>query len=139
MFPYDTHILLVEDTEITRRIVHKMLYKLGFTHVKEAESGMQAREEIDKSLAAGKPFQLIISDWNMTGFTGLQLLKHVRANLRTSSIPFIILTSNIEKEYVMEAIRAGVTNYLAKPFPIEVLEKKIREAWESTRKNRKSG
>ena len=100
---------------------------------------MEAREEIDKSLAAGKPFQLIISDWNMTDYTGLQLLKHVRANSRTSWIPFIILTSNTEKEYVMEAIRAGVTNYLAKPFPIEVLEKKIREAWESTRKNRKSG
>lgn len=139
MFPYDTHILLVEDTEITRRIVHKMLYKLGFTHIREAADGVEAREEIDKSLSIGKPFQLIISDWNMPNYTGLQLLKHVRADSRTAWIPFVILTSNTEKEYVIEAIRAGVTNYLAKPFPVEVLEKKIRETWDATQKKRRMG
>ena len=133
MFPYETTILLAEDTAITRGIVHKMLYKLGFTHVREAADGAEARRAIEKSLTVGnKAFGLIISDWNMPEMSGLQLLKRVRSEPRLTLTPFIILTSNNEKEHVLEAIRAGVTTYLAKPFPIETLEKKIREAWNVT-------
>jgi two-component system chemotaxis response regulator CheY len=136
MFPCDTQILLAEDTAITRGIVHKMLYKIGFTQVKEAADGTEAKREIERGLEIGKPVGLIISDWNMPGLSGLQLLKRVRSEPRLALTPFILLTSNNEKDQVLEAIRSGVTTYLTKPFPIEVLEKKIRQAWESTQRRK---
>ncbi len=130
-FPYETKILLIEDTEITRKIIHRMLYKMGYTNVVEAENGVIAWAEIEKSIRLGKPFQLVVADWKMPGMSGLELLKKMRADNRVSGTPFLLLTTNTRKDQVVEAINAGVNNYLAKPFVIEVFEKKLRETWES--------
>lgn len=137
-FPYETKILLVEDTEITRKIIHRMLYKLGYTNVVEAENGVAAWSEIEKSLRLGKPFQLVVADWKMPGMSGLELLRRIRTDLRIAATPFLLLTTNTRKDQVLEAITAGVSNYLAKPFVIEVFEKKLRETWEQVH-SRKAG
>ncbi len=129
MFPYDTKILLAEDTDVTRAVIHKMIYKLGYTNVTQVADGLNAQREIEKAVALRKPFQLVISDWNMPEYTGLALLKKCRSDSVMYQVPFVILTSNNEKDQVMEAIRAGVSSYLAKPFTVEVLDKKLREAW----------
>lgn len=134
IFPYETRILLVEDTEITRKILHKMLYKLGYCHVTEAENGTKAMEFYERAVRNGKPFQLVISDWKMPGLSGVDLLKRVRSDKRSTTVPFIILTTNNRKEHVVEAAKSGVDNYLAKPFVIEVLDKKLRATWSRVRK-----
>lgn len=139
MFPYDTRILLAEDTDVTRAIVHKMIYKLGYTNVTQVADGVTAKKEIEKAVEMKRPYQLIMCDWNMPELSGLALLKRIRGDQSMHNVPFIILTSNNEKEQVMEAIRAGVTSYLAKPFSIEVLEKKLLEAWAVSQQRRKAG
>jgi len=136
MFPPTTRILLAEDTEITRTVIHKMINKLGFTDVTLVADGRTATREIEAAMAAGKPFELIISDWNMPEETGLLLLKRVKKEPKTKHLPFILLTSNNEKEQVLEAIRSGVTNYLSKPFSLEVLERKLKETWELIQKKK---
>ncbi len=137
-FPYETKILLIEDTEITRKIIHRMLYKMGYTNVVEAENGVEAWSEVEKSIRLSKPFQLIVADWKMPGMSGLELLRRIRADHRVSGTPFLLLTTNTRKDQVLEAIQAGVNNYLAKPFVLEVLEKKLRETWDQLQ-TRKAG
>lgn len=136
MFPYDTKILLAEDTDVTRAVIHKMIYKLGYTNVTQVSDGLTAQREVERAAALKKPFQLIISDWNMPELTGLALLKKVRSDAQMHWVPFLILTSNNEKDQVLEAIRAGVSSYLAKPFTIDTLDKKLREAWAQSQKKK---
>jgi len=136
MFPYDTKILLAEDTDVTRAVIHKMIYKLGYTNVTQVSDGLAAQREVEKGVGLKKPFQLIISDWNMPEYSGIALLKKVRSDAAMHAVPFLILTSNNEKDQVLEAIRAGVSSYLAKPFTIETLDKKLREAWMQSQKKK---
>lgn len=136
MFPLETRILLAEDTEITRAIMKQMLGKLGYKRVTEVENGVAAWEEIERSIRAQSPFRLLIIDWNMPQMNGIELLKKLQSFEETRNIAFILLTSNTEKEQVMEAIQSGVNVYIAKPFPAAVLEKKLKEAWDFAQKKR---
>ena len=136
MFPADTRILLAEDTEITRAILKQMLQKLGFKRISEVDNGAAAWEEIERALRSQSPFKLAIIDWKMPQMDGLELLKRIQSYEETKNLPFILLTSNTDKEHVVTAIKAGVTSYIAKPFPVAVLEKKLKEAWEFSQKKR---
>ncbi len=136
MFPSETRILLAEDTEITRAILKQMLQKLGFKRITEVDNGASAWEEIERALRSQSPFKLAIIDWKMPAMNGLELLKKIHSYEETKNLPFILLTSNIDKEHVVEAIKAGVTGYIAKPFPVAVLEKKLKEAWDLSQKRR---
>lgn len=136
MFPPDTRILLAEDTEITRAILKQMLQKLGFRRISEVDNGAAAWEEIERALRSQSPFKLAIIDWKMPSMNGLELLGKIQSYEETRGLPFILLTSNTEKEHVVEAIKAGVTAYIAKPFPVAVLEKKLKEAWEILQRKR---
>ena len=120
---------MAEDTDVTRTVLHKMLYKLGFTNVIQVADGTAAKLEIDRGIAQRKPIHVVISDWNMPGVSGLALLKYVRSQPKLHELPFLILTSNNQKEQVMEAIQNGVSAYLTKPFSLEVFEDKLRDAW----------
>jgi two-component system chemotaxis response regulator CheY len=135
MLQASTPILLVEDTEITLRILAQMLAQLGFTNVAEAPDGYQAWDLLDEAVTQGRPFGIVLCDWNMPGMSGLDLLRKMHGDPRLTATPFILLTSNTEKDQVMEAIRAGVAHFLAKPFPVEALRKKMREAVETARKS----
>ena len=132
-FPYETRILLVEDTKITREIIHRMLFKLGYGNVVPAGNGEVAWSELDRSIGTDKPFGLVLADWKMPVLTGLELLERVRSHAYLKPLPFILLTTNIKQEHVLTAIQAGVTDYLAKPFALPTLERKMIQTWMKVR------
>ena len=115
------NILVVDDYATMRRIIKNLLKQLGFSNIEEAENGQQALEVIK----GGQKFGLIISDWNMEPMTGIELLKNVRANDNTKGIPFIMVTAESKTENVIEAKKAGVNNYIVKPFNAETLKQKM--------------
>lgn len=114
------NILVVDDYATMRRIIKNLLKQLGFANIEEAENGEHALEVI-----RAHKFGLIISDWNMEPMTGIELLKNVRANDNTKHIPFIMVTAESKTENVIEAKKAGVNNYIVKPFNAETLKQKM--------------
>jgi two-component system, chemotaxis family, chemotaxis protein CheY len=114
-------VLVVDDFKTMRRIVRECLRELGFSSVDEAEDGKIALNKLNQ-----KPYQLIISDWNMPNMMGIDLLKAVRGNSKHKAIPFFMLTAESQKENVLEAARAGVSNYIVKPFTPDQLEDKLK-------------
>jgi len=98
---------------------------LGFKNVAEAKDGAAAWTMIEESLANGLPYGLIMSDWAMPIITGVQLLKKVRGEERTKDIPFIMVTAETETHLVKEAISSGVSNYVTKPFTLDMIRDKV--------------
>ena len=121
MFSLSTKILIVDDMKTMRRLVRKACEGLGFSVIDEAEDGQKAWEKVQ---AEGN-FELILSDWNMPNCTGLDFLKRVRADSRFKSLPFILLTAEAEAQQISEAIAAGVTQYIIKPFTADTLQEKL--------------
>ena len=119
----DPAILLVDDSQTLRRIAAKVLRDLGYRRVYQASDGKEALEHL-----RARRIDLVISDWNMPGATGLDLLKAVRGDAGLKSLPFIMLTAEGQKENILAAIRADVTQYVTKPFTAEVLARKIGRA-----------
>lgn len=115
-------ILVVDDFATMRRILKNNLKQLGFSNILEAEDGCLALEELKKEKA-----DLIISDWNMPNMTGLELLKAVRSDEGLKQIPFVMVTAEGQKGNVMEAVKAGVTNYVVKPFTPDTFEEKLKK------------
>ena len=114
-------ILVVDDFSTMRRIIKNILKQIGFSNVDEAENGQAALAKIGD----GGNYDFVISDWNMPEMTGIELLKQVRANESTKDLPFLMVTAEAKKENVVEAVKAGVNNYIVKPFTAEVLQEKI--------------
>lgn len=113
-------ILVVDDFQTMRRIVINLLKQLGFSNVAEASDGKIA---LDKVMSDN--FDLIISDWNMPNMSGLEFLKHLRADENKKKIPFIMVTAEGKKENVIAAVHAGVSNYIVKPFNAATLREKM--------------
>ena len=116
------NVLVVDDFETMRRIVKSSLKKLGFSNVIEAEDGKVALRKLEK-----EKIGLIISDWIMPNMTGIELLRAVRSDDRFKEIPFIMLTTEGKKQDVIEAVNAGVSNYIVKPFNPDTLYDKIKK------------
>lgn len=113
-------ILIVDDYKTMLRIIKNLLKQLGFENVDEATDGGMAMDMLKQ-----KPYQLIISDWNMEPVTGYDLLKQVRASDQTKNTPFIMVTAESKPENVVAAKEAGVSNYIVKPFNAETLKGKL--------------
>jgi two-component system chemotaxis response regulator CheY len=113
-------ILVVDDYPTMRRIMRNLLTQIGMTDIEEAGDGSEAVTKLH-----GAKFDLVISDWNMEPMTGLDLLKHVRADATFAKMPFILVTAESKTENVIEAKKAGVNNYIVKPFTAETLKAKI--------------
>lgn len=113
-------ILIVDDFSTMRRIVKSCLKQLGFNNFAEAADGKQA---LDK-LQAGE-FKLVVSDWNMPNMMGIDLLKAVRADARLKAMPFLMVTAEAQKDNILEAAKAGVSNYIIKPFDADTLRQKM--------------
>lgn len=113
-------ILVVDDYNTMVRIIRKLLKQIGYDNVDEASNGEAALEMILK-----KPYGLIISDWNMEPMTGFELLVKVREGAATSKIPFILVTAESRPDNVIAAQKAGVNDYLVKPFSAPILKEKI--------------
>jgi two-component system chemotaxis response regulator CheY len=121
----DIRILLVDDQGMSRVLVRMELTRLGFQKIEEAEEGRTALTMLEYALEEGKPFSIIICDWNMPDMNGLELLKQIRNDFILSTLPFIMLTAEAEMESVMKVMQAGATDYLVKPISPEYLAKKM--------------
>jgi two-component system, chemotaxis family, chemotaxis protein CheY len=114
-------VLVVDDYQTMIRIIRNLLNQLGFKNIEEAKDGRQALEKLN-----GGKFGLVISDWNMEPMTGYELLQHVRASDRLKATPFIMVTAESKTENVIAAKKAGVNNYIVKPFNAETLKGKLK-------------
>jgi two-component system chemotaxis response regulator CheY len=113
-------IMVVDDMSTMRRIVKNLLKQLGFANVDEAENGQEALVK----LRADK-FGFVVSDWNMPVMSGIQLLRAIRADEGLKAIPVLMVTAEAQKENIIEAVQAGVSNYVVKPFTAEILQEKM--------------
>jgi two-component system chemotaxis response regulator CheY len=102
------------------RIVRNLLEQLGFRNIDEALDGPSAL-----NLIRSKDYGLVLSDWNMQPMTGFEVLQAVRADERTRSLPFVMVTAEAKTENVVAAKQAGVNNYIIKPFTLAVLKQKL--------------
>ncbi|MGE4231712.1 MAG: response regulator [Bacteriovoracia bacterium] len=132
-FPAGTRILVVDDMATMRKVVNRTLSGLGYDDIAEANDGTTAWDAISLACQRQKPFQLIISDWNMPNMKGIELLKKVRANPTIRSTPFILLTAESELNQIMAGIQAGANAYLLKPFTSANFAEKLKEVWKAVR------
>ena len=113
-------ILVVDDYQTMIRIIRNLLKQLGFEDVDEASDGSAALEKLRR-----RKYGLVISDWNMEPMTGYDLLKQVRSDEKLQSTPFIMVTAESKTDNVIAAKKAGVDNYIVKPFNAQTLRTKI--------------
>lgn len=113
-------ILVVDDFSTMRRIVRNVLQQLGFTNIVEAEDGRAALHKIQS-----EKVDFVISDWKMPNMMGIDLLRTLRSMEEFKQLPFLMITAESQKATVMEALEAGVSNYIMKPFTADSLEQKV--------------
>ncbi|MEZ5504738.1 MAG: chemotaxis response regulator CheY [Gammaproteobacteria bacterium] len=118
-------ILIVDDFSTMRRIIKNLLRDLGFTNTQEADDGSSALP-----LLKASDFDFLITDWNMPGMTGIDLLKAVRADDKLKSLPVLMVTAEAKREQIIEAAQAGVNGYVVKPFTAQALKEKIEKIFE---------
>ncbi len=119
-------VLVVDDFSTMRRIVKNILKQIGYSDIEEAEDGNTALVRLRQG-----GFGLVVSDWNMPNMTGLDLLKAIRADNDLNKMPVLMVTAEAKKENVMDAIQAGVNNYVVKPFTAAALKEKIEKIFEN--------
>ena len=125
MHDYKMRILVVDDFPTMRRIVKNLFKQLGYCNIEEAQDGEEAYLRLKNG-----GFHFIVSDWNMPNMDGFELLKKVRADPELRETPFLMVTAEAEKQKVIEAIKAGVNNYIVKPFTAETLKEKLDKIFE---------
>lgn len=118
-------VLVIDDMATMRKIIKNMLGQIGFKNLSEADDGATAWPMIQQAHENGEPFEFIVSDWNMPQMTGLDLLKNIRASDNFKHLPFLMITAEAEQGNVVIAVKAGVSNFIVKPFSAQVLKEKI--------------
>ncbi len=113
-------ILVVDDFSTMRRIVRNLLGDLGYSNITEADDGRSAWP----MLQAGN-FDFVVTDWNMPGMTGIELLRNIRADARIAKTPVLMVTAEAQREQIIEAAQAGVSGYIIKPFTAQTLKEKL--------------
>lgn len=118
-------VLVVDDYKTMVRIIRNLLKQIGFEDVDEAADGTEALAKLKE-----RSYGLVISDWNMEPMTGYELLKQIRSDSVLNAIPFIMITAEAKSENVIAAKKAGVSNYIVKPFNAQTLKGKIDTVFE---------
>lgn len=118
-------ILIVDDFSTMRRIIKNLLRDLGFNNISEADDGTTALPMLQHD-----SYDLLISDWNMPGMQGIDLLKAVRADPKLEKLPVIMVTAESKRKQIIEAAQAGVDGYIVKPFTAATLNEKIEKMFE---------
>lgn len=113
-------ILIVDDFSTMRRIVKNLLHDLGYQHTSEADDGKTAWQILQTT-----SFDFVVTDWNMPGMTGIDLLRNIRAEPRLASMPVLMVTAEAQREQIIDAAKAGVNGYIIKPFTAVTLKEKI--------------
>ena len=115
-------ILVVDDMSTMRRIVKNILKQLGFNNLEEAENGQEALTKLKADT-----YGFAVSDWNTPDMMGIDMLRAIRADEKLKKIPVLMVTAEAQKENLMEAVQAGVSNYVVKPFTAETMQEKINK------------
>jgi two-component system chemotaxis response regulator CheY len=118
-------VLVVDDFATMRRILKNVLKEIGFTKIVEADDGSTALAVLKKDKVG-----LIVSDWNMPEVSGLELLKAVRSDESTKDVPFLMVTAEGQKDSVVQAVQAGVNNYIVKPFTADTIKEKLEQIFD---------
>ena len=118
-------VLVVDDMSTMRRILKNVLKQIGFSNLVEAENGQDALNKLKVG-----DIGLIVSDWNMPVMQGIELLRTVRADAELKNLPFLMVTAEGQKENIIEAVQAGVSNYVVKPFTAEALQGKLEKIFD---------
>ena len=117
--------LVVDDFSTMRRIVKNLLVDIGFNNISEADDGKTALPILENG-----GIDFLVTDWNMPGMQGIDLLKAVRANPKLESLPVLMVTAEAKREQIMEAAQAGVNGYVVKPFTADTLKEKVDKVFE---------
>lgn len=115
-------ILVADDSIGIRMIAKKIFKKLGYSNVVVVDDGSTAMEHLDKNSV-----DLVVADWNMPELSGIDLAKKMRQVDSLKDIPFLLVTAEEDQDAIMEALRAGVNNYMTKPYDAKILQKKIEK------------
>ncbi len=118
-------ILIVDDFSTMRRIVKNLLRDLGFNNTQEADDGLTALPMLKKG-----EFDFVVTDWNMPGMQGIDLLKNIRADAGLKHLPVLMITAEAKREQIIEAAQAGVNGYIVKPFTAATLKEKLDKIFE---------
>jgi two-component system chemotaxis response regulator CheY len=121
----DMKILIVDDFSTMRRIIKNLLRDLGFNNTAEADDGSTALPILQSG-----SFDFLVTDWNMPGMTGIDLLKAVRADAKLGKLPVLMVTAEQKRDQIIEAAQAGVNGYIVKPFTAITLKEKIDKIFE---------
>ena len=113
-------ILVVDDMVTMRRIVKNILRQLGFSNIDEAENGQEALQKLRSDT-----FGCVVSDWNMPVMTGIDMLRAIKADEKLKAIPVLIVTGKAQQSNLVEAVQAGASNYIVKPFTVETMQEKL--------------
>ena len=130
MFSPDTHVLIVDDTKTIRSLLREMLRNIGFARITEAPDGARALQMMKENSGTPDEFGFIISDWNMPNMTGIELLEVRNSDDRFKDVPFLMVTIESEREYVLKAVSMGVSDFVVKPFSESTLKSKIQSIHE---------
>ncbi|MGE0642082.1 MAG: chemotaxis response regulator CheY [Nitrospira sp.] len=113
-------ILVVDDMVTMRKIVKNILKQLGFNNIEEAENGQEGLQKLRSGT-----FGFVVSDWNMPIMTGIDMLRAIRADDKLKTIPVLMVTAEAQQSNLIEAVQAGVSNYIVKPFTAETMQEKL--------------
>ena len=122
----DIKVLVVDNSASMRRAIRGIFSQIGFKNIILAGDGSEALGKLGKEKAG-----LIVSDWDMPKMNGLELLKAVRKDEGLKDIPFIMITAEVGKENVLEAVKAGVSGYITRPFTLETVSRKVKKLFKS--------
>jgi two-component system chemotaxis response regulator CheY len=129
MFDPQTKFLVVDDFATMRKILKNALLKLGYANVEEAEDGKPALELLKAAQQAGRPFDVVLSDWKMPEMTGIELFEACRKDLKLRQPLFMLVTVESEQKRMSEALQAGVSDCMVKPCNAQTLKGKLDELW----------
>lgn len=121
----DIKILIVDDFSTMRRIIKNLLRDLGYNNTHEADDGTTALPMLKNA-----KFDFLVTDWNMPGMQGIDLLKAVRGDPKLAGLPVLMVTAESKRDQIVEAARVGVNGYIVKPFTAQTLEEKIDKIFE---------
>ena len=120
MLDQNMKILVVDDFSTMRRIIRNIFKELGYTNIDEADDGNTGLEKLK-----GGGFDFVVTDWNMPNMPGIDLLKAIRADAKLKELPVLMVTAEAAKENIVEAVQAGVSNYIVKPFTAANLKERV--------------
>jgi len=134
IFPAETRFLVVDDVDSMRSIVRAMIRDLGYYSIMEAHDATKALSVMQGAHDLGRPIEVVLSDWEMPGMSGLEFLETLRASAAYAHVPFIMITGADQRESIEAALRQGVSGYLVKLFNQDQLEAQLRAAYIKTRR-----